>query len=227
MNAIRRILLALHSILLLAACGVLFALAWNQEKKLDLQVRSFNLQAFIVSGDSARAVFTAFLAIVALIAFLSLLAAVWRESRPRSKGVLQLRQEDGGIVEVSAASIEALLRDAVQALPEIRRAEPRVDVRSGAVESRIDAVIEPSVSIAGATKRIVDTVHAALREQVGVTSVRRPVIRISYDELAARPIGAYPGTPPPAAPPPPAPIFPAARAAPETTVQPEEPADRA
>lgn len=227
MNAIRRILLVVYSVLLLVACGVLFVLAWNQEKKLDLQVRSFNLQAFIASGDYARAIFTVLLAIVALIAFLSLLAAVWRQGRPRSKGVLQLRQEDGGIVEVSAASIEALLRDAVQSLPEIRRAEPRVDVRSGAVESRIEAIIEPSVSIAGATKRIVDTVHAALREQVGVTTVRRPVIRISYDELAARPIGAYPGSPPPpAAPPPPAPIFPAARTTPEAPAQ-EEPADRA
>ncbi len=229
MNAVRRLLLAIYSVLLLAACGGLFALAWNQDKKLDIQVRSFNLQAFVTSSDTARAVFAALVALVAVIAFLSLLAAVWRSRSPRSGGVLALRQEDGGIVEISAATLEAILRDALQALPEVRRAEPHVDVRSGAVESRIDATIEPSVSIAIATKVIVDTVHAVLREQVGVTSVRRPAIRMTYDELAARPAGmvprqpAYaPGPPPPAGgqAAPPAPIFPAARG----TEPPETPA---
>ncbi|MEJ5222137.1 MAG: alkaline shock response membrane anchor protein AmaP [Tepidiforma sp.] len=222
MNAVRRLLLAVYSVLLLAACGGLFALAWNQDKKLDIRVGDFNLQAFVVSSDGARLVFGLVLAAVAVIAFLSLLAAVWRSGAARSRGVLALRQEDGGTVEISAATLEAILRDALQALPEVRRAEPRVDVRSGAVESHIDATIEPSVSIAMATKVMVDTVHAVLREQVGVTSVRRPAIRITYDELAARPAGmaparpAYAPVPPP--PPagggqaaPPAPIFPAAR----------------
>jgi hypothetical protein len=219
-NALRRILLALYSILLLAACGGLFALAWNQDKKLDIQVRSFNLQAFVISSDTARAVFALVLAAVALLAFLSLLAAVWRSGPARSRGVLSLRQEDGGTVEVSAQTLEALLRDALQALPEVRRAEPRVDVRAGAVDCRIDATIEGSVSIAAATKLMVDTVHAVLREQVGVTNVRRPAIRITYDELAARPAGfapqrsAYPPAPPPPGPAaPPAPIFPATRRA--------------
>jgi hypothetical protein len=206
MNAVRRLLLAAYSILLLAACGGLFALAWNQDKKLDIQVGDFNLQAFVISSDGARLVFGLVLAAVAVVAFLSLLAAVWRS----------------GAVEISAATLEAILRDALQALPEVRRAEPRVDVRSGAVESHIDATIEPSVSIAMATKVMVDTVHAVLREQVGVTSVRRPAIRITYDELAARPAGMPPARPafapgPPPPPPgagqaaPPAPIFPAAR----------------
>ncbi|MCL6643935.1 MAG: hypothetical protein K6U88_02975, partial [Dehalococcoidia bacterium] len=125
MNALRRILLALYSILLLAACGGLFALAWNQDKKLDIQVRSFNLQAFVISSDTARLVFAVILGVVALVAFLSLLAAVWRSGPARSRGVLSLRQQDGGTVEVSASTLEALLRDALQALPEVRRAEPR------------------------------------------------------------------------------------------------------
>ncbi|WP_322819808.1 alkaline shock response membrane anchor protein AmaP [Tepidiforma sp.] len=223
MNAIRRVLLALYSLLLLAACGGLLALAWNQDKKLDIQLGEFNIQAFIVSSDGARAIFAVIIAAVALVAFFSLVASVWRSSAPRSRGVLALRQEDGGMVEVPAQTLEAILREALQLLPEVRRAEPRVDVRAGAVESHIDATIQPSVSIAAATKVMVDTVHAVLREQVGVTNVRRPAIRITYDELAARPAGmapqraASPAVPPqpPAAvggqAPPPAPIFPAVR----------------
>jgi hypothetical protein len=230
MNAVRRVLLAAYSILLLAACGGLLALAWNQDKKLDIRVGDFNLQAFVISSDGARAVFGLIVAAVALVGFFSLVASVWRSGAGRSRGVLALRQQDGGVVEVPAQTLEAIIRDALQALPEVRRAEPRVDVRSGAVASHIDATIYPSVSVAAATKAIVDTVHAVLREQVGVTSVHRPTIRITYDELAARPAGMAPQRPAPAppypaAPPvgearPPAPIFPAARQAPT----PESPA---
>ncbi len=212
MNALRRILLAVLSVALLAACGGLFALAWNQEKKLDIRIGDFNLQAFIVASDGARALFGLLLAAVALVGFLALLAAVWRTGPARSRGMLSLRQQDGGVVELPAATLEGILRDALNAMPEVRRAEPRVDLRSGSVTSHIEAVIQPSVSIAHATKAIADTIHAVLREQVGVTSVARPTIRISYDELAARPAGAVPprASAPPQ-PPPPAPIFPAAR----------------
>jgi hypothetical protein len=240
MNGIRRALLAIHSIALLAACGGLAALALNQDQMLDILVGDFNLQAFIAAGDAATAVFLLVLAAIALLGFLSLLAAVWRASPARSRGVYSLRQADGGIVEIPAATLEALLRDALQALPEVRRAEPRVNVRSGAVESHIDATIEPSVTIAIATKLIVDSVHAVLREQVGVTNVRRPAIRIMYDDAAARPAGvvapppAY-GSSPPAPPPPPpdgpaappAPIFPAARgpASPPPAAGPEKQPD--
>lgn len=217
MNALRRILLAVLSVALLAACGGLFALAWNQEKKLDLRIGDFNLQAFIVAGDGARAVFALVLAAVALVGFLALLAAVWRSGPARSRGMLSLRQQDGGVVELPAATLEGILRDALAAMPEVRRAEPRVDLRSGSVVAYVDAAIQPSVSIAHATKAIADAIHAVLREQVGVTSVARPTIRITYDELAARPAGSMPlrpqagPVPPPAPAAPPSPIFPAAR----------------
>ena len=45
MNALRRVLLVVYSLLLIAAAGGLIALAWTQDKKLDLSVQSFNLQA--------------------------------------------------------------------------------------------------------------------------------------------------------------------------------------
>ena len=187
MNALRRILLAFYSVLLLAATGGLIALAWNQDKKLDLEVNSFNLEAFIASSDDAKWVITAILAAIGLFAFVTLVIAFMRASQG-SKGTLRLKQADGGTVEVTAGNIETLLREELESLPEVRRVVPRVRVRSGVVDTHLDATIEPSASIAHATSVLGDGVATVLREQVGVTSVRRPTIRISYDDLAARPV---------------------------------------
>jgi hypothetical protein len=193
MNAIRRILLVFYSVLLLAATGGLIALTWNQDKKLDLEVADFNLQAFVDASDGAKWAVTGILAGIALFGFLTLLAAIIRPSRASSRGTLRMKQADGGTVVVTASAIETLLRDELERLPEIRRVSPTVRVASGAVDTHLEATIEPSASIAHATRVLGDGVAAVLKDQVGVTSVRRPTIRISYDELAARPAGTVPG----------------------------------
>ena len=189
MNALRRILLAFYSVLLLAATGGLIALVWNQDKKLDLEAGSFNLEAFVASSDDAKWAVTGILAAVGLFAFITLVFAFVRSSQG-SKGTLRIKQADGGTVEVTAGNIETLLREELESLPEVRRVIPRVRVNSGAVDTWLDATIEPSASIAHATSVLGDGVGTVLREQVGVTSVRRPTIRISYDEMAARPVPA-------------------------------------
>lgn len=193
MNAVRRILLAAYSVVLLAATGGLIALTWNQDKKLDLEVAEFNLQAFVSASDGAKWAVTGVLAAIALFGFLTLLAAIIRPSKASSRGTLRMKQADGGTVVVPASAIETLLRDELERLPEIRRVTPTVRVSSGAVDTVLDAAIEPSASIAHATRVLGDGVAAILKEQVGVTSVRRPTIHISYDELAARPAGTVPG----------------------------------
>jgi hypothetical protein len=193
MNALRRILLAVYSAVLLAAAGGLIALTWNQDKKLDLEVADFNLQAFVNASDGAKWAVTGVLAGIALFGFLTLLAAILRPSKASSRGTLRMKQADGGTVVVPASAIETLLRDELERLPEIRRVTPTVRVSSGAVDTVLDATIEPSASIAHATRVLGDGVAAVLKDQVGVTSVRRPIIHISYDELAARPAGTVPG----------------------------------
>jgi hypothetical protein len=50
------------------------------------------------------------------------------------------------------------------------------------------AVIEPQASIAHVTTVVGDTVRRAFKEQVGVTNVKRPNIRISYEPVKGRPV---------------------------------------
>lgn len=219
MNAVRRILLIIYSLLLIAAAGGLIALTWNQDQKLDLEVSEFNFEAFVEASDGAKWAVTGILAGVALIGVITLLVAVLRPSRASSRGTLRMKQADGGTVVVTASAIETLLRDELERLPEVRRVAPTVRVSSGAVDTHLDATIEPSASIAHATRVLGDGVATVLKDQVGVTSIRRPTIRISYDELAARPAGTVPGPRPE---PEPRPMYPATVAGP---AHPELPRD--
>ncbi len=192
MNAVRRLLLALYSLVFLAAIGGVVALAWNQNEQLDLNIGDLNMQAFVDATDDAKYALTAVLAGLALVALITLLIAVWpKRSGYSSKGTMRIRQADGGTVEVTAAAIESLLRGELEALPEVRSASPRVKLSGGAVDTYLDANIEPSASISQATKLLGSTVEEVLREHVGVTAIRRPVIRITYDEMGVRPAGAY------------------------------------
>lgn len=186
MNALRRTFLILYSLLMLAAAGGLIALAWNQDRKLDLNAGDFNIQGFISASDGAKWIATGALAAIAVIAFISLIVAVMRDTSVR-RGSLRMRQADGGTVEVTGSAIENLLQGELERLPDVRKAEPRVRLASGgAVETTLDATIEPSANIAQVTNELAQTVAMTLRDQVGVTNVRRPTIRISYDEVLVR-----------------------------------------
>jgi len=190
MNGLRRTFLAVYSILLIAAAGGIIALAWNQDQQLDLEIGSLNLTSAIVSSDGAKWAATAVLGAVALLGLLTLVMAVSRGGgRSASKGTLRMRQADGGTVEVTGAAIENLLREELEQLPEVRRVDPRVRLAGGAIETSLEATIEPSASIAHATNLLSQGVANVLKEQVGVTNIRRPTIKINYEEMGARPVG--------------------------------------
>ena len=76
MNGMRRFFLALYSLLLIAACGGLIVLAWNEEQMLDLQVRDFNVVAFIDAPTSHQAAFTAMLAPFILLGLITFVIAL-------------------------------------------------------------------------------------------------------------------------------------------------------
>lgn len=199
MNVLSRIVLALYSLLWIAACAGLGVLLWNDDEMLDLDARGVNLRAFfqVDDADLERGVLTAILAVAGVIGLLTLLLAFRRQGA--SRGALRMRQQDGGVVEVTAVAIESLLKGELEQLPEVREADVKVSLRGGVVDTSISALIEPSASIAHVTASVGETVAGVLREQVGVTAVRRPTVHIRYDEIQARPVGARPR---PAAPPP-------------------------
>ncbi|HEX6030200.1 MAG TPA: alkaline shock response membrane anchor protein AmaP [Tepidiformaceae bacterium] len=184
---LRRVLLALYSLLFIAACGGLIALTWNENEMLDLNVGDFNLQAFVAASDTAQVVFTTILAVLIVFGLWTLFMAFLPTGQARG-GMLRLKQAQGGTVEVSSQSLESLVRSEIEALSEVRQAVPRVRVAGGSVAVDATVVIEPSANIANVTGDVNDAVKRALREQVGVTDVKRPNIRISYDTIKGHPV---------------------------------------
>ena len=196
MNTLRRILLVVYGLLLLAAVAGAGVLLWNQDEQLDLTIQDFNLQIVVTTGDAEKYVATIILAIIGWLAVMSVIVALWPR-RTGSRGTLRMRQADGGMVEVTPAAIESLLRDELESLPEVRSVKPKVSLSKGSVDTYLDAQIEPSASIAAATKLLSSTVEGVLREQVGVTAVKRPTIRIGYTENAGGPRGVRAASIPP------------------------------
>jgi len=192
MNVLRRGLLAFYSILLVAAAGGLIALAYNQDQKLDITVRHFNVQAFITSSTGEKWAFIVVMAVVIIFGLFCLMVAFMQAEEPPEKRSLRLHQADGGTVEVTAAALESLLRDQLEQLPEITRADPHVRMRGGAVESDIGVVTDPGTSIASVTAAVAETTARTFREMVGVTHIRRPHVRIQHEPAGV------PATPAPA-----------------------------
>lgn len=199
MNTLRRILLVVYGLLLLAAVAGAGILLWNQDEQLDLTIQDFNLQILVTTGDAEKYAATAILVVIGWLAVMSIIVALWPR-RQGSRGALRIRQADGGMVEVTPAAIESLLRDELESLPEVRSVKPKVALAKGSVDTYLDAQIEPSASIASATKLLSTTVEGVLREQVGVTAIRRPTIRISYPEAGSGPKGARAASLPPPSP---------------------------
>jgi len=189
MRLLRRVLLAVYSVLFVAACVGLAVLAWNQDRQLDISPDDFRFVAFISADDPAKWLFTLLMAALALFGLLTFIAALTPDRARGSRGKLRMRQAEGGTVEVTSGAIEGMLRDELERLPEIRQADPHVRLgRGGSVDTDVSAVIEPSASIAHVTNLVAVTTASTLREQVGVTNVRRPNVRIEYDEVSARPV---------------------------------------
>jgi hypothetical protein len=185
MDTTRRIILGCYSLLLIALAGGLIGLSWNQGDQLDLHASDWRGVAFVEATDTARTIATIALAAVIAVGLFTLYLAFAR-GRSRRGGTLELKQADGGTVRVTGDALEQLLRADLERLPEVRRADPKVFVRKGAVEADITATLIPETSIAHATTAITNATRQTLQEQVGVTNTHRPSIRIEYDDDARR-----------------------------------------
>lgn len=181
MNALRRFCLAIYSLLLIAAAGALIALTWADNQQFDWTIGGWNFQALVNSSNGGKIIFTIILAVIAFIGLLTLILAVFRDSVRNQRGALRLRQSDGGTIEVTGRAIESLLRDELQRLPDVRSVDPHVRLVGGAVDTNLAAVIAPTANIATVTSTLSQGVSNILRDQVGVTNVRRPSIRIEQD----------------------------------------------
>ncbi|GAB4336766.1 MAG: hypothetical protein Kow0010_24740 [Dehalococcoidia bacterium] len=200
MSILGRIFLVLYSLAWIGAAAGLIAMNWNEDQMLDIDVADWNLQAFIDADDAEQWAFTAGMTAVALIGVFTLVLAFRPYSAVR-RGSLRLKQSGGGQVEVTADALESLLAEELQRLPSVHTARARVGTRGGDIATELDLTIAAGASIAEVTNAAGDRLAEVFRDQVGVTNVRRPLVRIAYAGGAA-PAAAAPLPPPP---PPPAP----------------------
>ncbi len=185
MNLARRGLLFLFGAFWIAAATSLIILAWNSDEMIDVDVKDFTLQAFVEVGDAERWGMTLVVGALALVGVAALLVAVLPGRTRVGRGLLRLRQSDGGVVEVSNEALEGLLVDELEQLAEVRNASAAIRVRSGAISTDLDLVVAPGARIADVTSVVGTRLTEVFRDQVGVANVHRPLVRIAYDSGVA------------------------------------------
>jgi len=187
MGAVARVFLAIYSLIWIAASAGLGVLAWNEGQMLDLGAGDLRMEAFFETdnADAERWVLTAILAVLVLLGVFTLLLAFWRRG---NRGAMQIEQDDGTVVEITPEAVESLLRDEIERLPEVRKADPRVRFVKNAVDSHVSVTVEPSATIAQVSSAVTQVTSHVLRDEIGVTKLRRPVVRIGYEEISARPV---------------------------------------
>ncbi len=197
MTDLRRVALAIYSALALALCLGLVALTWDEGRQLDIGLGSFRFVSFIDAGSAAKWLLTLALGLVAALAGLTFVLAALPERRARS-GAVRLKQSDGSRVEVDTATLETIIKEEVERLPDVRMVQARVRLEGGALETDLALIIEHGANITHVTAAAAHTAANALAGQTGDAEVRRPTVRVSYDSLAPAPIGplAVPAPPP-------------------------------
>jgi hypothetical protein len=178
-NALRRTLLAaLGAVLAVAAFGMA-VLGARQDRKLDLNIGSFNLEAFIESGDAAQLWFTLLMALFIALAFIIIAVAFWPDE-PREVNVIRVRQRDGTIIEVDRMAVESAVSEEVSRLPDIRAVETHARLFKRSVETALDVTVYSGTSVFLVSTAIGDCVERVLGEQFNVSGPR-PRIRVSYE----------------------------------------------
>jgi len=186
MSVLARFFLALYSLLLIAACAGMVALAFNDDEMLDLSIGDFTIRALVDSTDGARWAVTVILGAVGLLSALTLVIALLPWHGRHRAGQVRIQRAGGGTVEITTSALERLLHEEIQGLPGVRQVSPQVRTRGDTIESEITLSIDSGANIAEVTSTVSEATGAVLREQVGATQVRRPTIRITYDELDVR-----------------------------------------
>ncbi len=108
MSVLGRIFLAVFSLGWIAVAGGLTALAWNDEQMLDLQVDTFTVQAWVDGDTVEKVLFSLVMAVLVAIGLGGFMLAFVRKSST-GKGMLRLQQTEGGVVELPATALEALV----------------------------------------------------------------------------------------------------------------------
>ena len=207
MNLMGRALLFLFGAAWIAAATGVILLAWNSDKKVDIDVKDFNLQAFVEADDAERWGTTVVVGAIGLLGVAALLVAVLPARARARRGLVRLRQSDGGTVEVSNEALEGLLAGELALLPEVRGATAAIRVRGRAISTDLDLLVAPGVRIADVTRVVGTRLTEVFRDQVGVAQVHRPLVRVRYEEESpAGPMSDDSAAPEPPLPPPPPPL---------------------
>jgi hypothetical protein len=194
LDDLRRILLASLGILLALAAAGLVIMAWTPDRKLDIDMGGFDLEAFIDTAGGARLAFTVVMGTFMGLGVSIFTLALWPD-REEVRDYLLVRRPDGTVIRFDAPAIEAIVREAVEQLPDALTATPRARILRHTVELEVDVVTRPAAVVDHVAAAVAYAAEDVLREQLFLDDVRRPQVRIRYAPREQEDLTRPPGVP--------------------------------
>ncbi|MBI2952818.1 MAG: alkaline shock response membrane anchor protein AmaP [Chloroflexi bacterium] len=170
MNLFNRVVVVLVLLALFVSTVILAILP---EQMVNFIQTAFTPSAYTPLG---RIVLILIAAVVGIVCVL----LVYAEIKPeRPKGV-RLTQVKGGAAELSTESIAGRIRQAAEAMPDIRKVTPAVVSHGSRVDIRIELLANPGVDVSLKASEVVQTIRDLVERDIGV-KVGKLRVNIKYD----------------------------------------------
>ncbi|MHB1006959.1 MAG: Asp23/Gls24 family envelope stress response protein [Chloroflexota bacterium] len=119
-----------------------------------------------------------------LVSLLVIAAAFWLlflEGRRAPRSRVVVGQLDGAIAELSVEAIAQRLRREIQALPDVRSANPLVNPRRGGVDVRLAVITSPDVDVPAKAAEVGRVARDSLEQRMGLR-VGKLWVNISHEK---------------------------------------------
>jgi len=150
------------------------------------------------------------MAAVAVGLDLLLLTVLYFELRRPTTTHARVKQVDGGVVEIAFEAIRQRLLYHLGNVPDVLKITPHINARGGRVDVRVDVETSPHVIVPDKAAEIIEAIHRALEDEMGLRMRRKPEVRIyhsAYHDVGpVRPRS--PSRPAPSPPPDSSPVLP-------------------
>ncbi|HXK32518.1 MAG TPA: hypothetical protein VNM91_00710 [Dehalococcoidia bacterium] len=164
---------------LIAAAGVVVALAWWQPDDAIARVEDFAGWLRDHNTDDGRLV----LSLGAAVVILALLTLIVVELTPPDAQKMRVRNVKSGEAVISTAQIAERIKAEVQAVPHVAGCSALVTRHGKKVDIVLDLHVDAGADLADTADEACRRAHVLVEERMGIGLTARPRARLHYREL--------------------------------------------
>lgn len=178
-DQVNRLVIVALAMALIAAAGVVVALAWWQPDDSIARVEDFAGWLRDHNTDDSRLV----LSLGAAVVILALLTLIVVELTPPDAQKMRVRNVKSGEAVISTAQIAERIKAEVEAVPHVAGCSALVTRHGKKVDIVLDLHVDAGADLADTADEACRRAHVLVEERMGIGLTARPRARLHYREL--------------------------------------------